>query len=63
MAFLKLDDRGTIAPRKTADLLIVEGAPDRRIEDIRNVRWVFRGGKAYDPVKLREASKGQLGRR
>jgi imidazolonepropionase-like amidohydrolase len=61
--FLKLDDRGTIAVGKAADLLVVAGAPDRRMEDIRNVRWVFRGGRAFDPVKLRDASKGQLGRR
>jgi imidazolonepropionase-like amidohydrolase len=60
-AFLKIGDRGTAAERMAADLLIVQGAPDRRIEDIRNVRYVFKDGRAYDPAKLREAAKGQLG--
>ena len=60
-AFLKMRERGTIALGMAADLLIVEGEPDRRIEDIRNVRYVFKDGRAFDPVKLRAAARGQLG--
>ena len=60
-AFLGFADRGIVAPGKVADLLIVEGAPDRRLADIRNVRTVFRGGLAYDPARLRQAATGQLG--
>ena len=52
---------GTVAPGRTADLLIVKGAPDRRIEDIRNVTYVFKDGRAFDPVKLRASAKGLLG--
>jgi imidazolonepropionase-like amidohydrolase len=60
-SFLKQDDFGIVAQGKIADLLIVKGAPDRRIEDIRNVAYVFKGGAAYDPAKLRAAAKGMLG--
>jgi imidazolonepropionase-like amidohydrolase len=60
--YLKVGSRiGTIAPGRTADLLIVKGAPDRRIEDIRNVTYVFKDGRAYDPAKLRASAKGLLG--
>jgi imidazolonepropionase-like amidohydrolase len=60
--FLGIGDRvGTVAVGKQADLLVVKGAPDRSIEDIRNIAYVFKGGRAYDPVKLREAAKGMLG--
>jgi len=60
--FLGIGDRvGTVSVGRQADLLIVKGAPDRSIEDIRNVAYVFKGGSAYDPVKLRAAAKGQLG--
>jgi imidazolonepropionase-like amidohydrolase len=60
--FLGIADRvGTIAVGKQADLLVVKGAPDQSIEDIRNVAYVFKSGFAYDPVKLRAAAKGQLG--
>ena len=60
--FLGIGDRvGTVAAGKTADLLIVKGVPDRRIEDIRSVAYVFKDDAAYDPAKLRAAAKGQLG--
>lgn len=52
---------GIVAAGRSADLLIVRGAPDRRIEDIRDVAFVFKDGLAYDPVKLRAAAKGMLG--
>jgi imidazolonepropionase-like amidohydrolase len=60
--YLKIADRvGTVAPGRTADLLVVKGAPDQRIEDIRNVAYVFKDGRAYDPLKLRASAKGLLG--
>jgi imidazolonepropionase-like amidohydrolase len=59
---LAIADRvGTVAPGKAADLLIVKGTPDRHIEDIRNVAYVFKDGVAYDPAKLRNSAKGMLG--
>lgn len=60
--FLGEGDRiGTIAVGKVADMLIVHGAPDRNIEDIRKVAIVIKDGRAYDPEKLRVAAKGKLG--
>ena len=52
---------GMVKAGMAADLLVVKGAPDRTIEDIRNVAYVFKDGAAYDPVKLRAAAKGLLG--
>ncbi len=60
--FLGATDRlGTIEPGKVADLLIVRGAPDRKIEDIRQVAYVIKEGRVFDPAKLRKAATGQLG--
>ena len=60
--FLGIGGRtGTVRVGMAADLLVVRGAPDRRIEDIRNVAWVFKEGAAYDPAKLRDAARGMLG--
>ena len=61
--FLKIDnDLGSIEVGKNADLLIVSGNPDQKIEDIRNVALVFRNGIGYDPNALRERVKGLVGR-
>jgi len=61
-SFLGASDQfGTIAAGKVADLLIVKGAPDRNMEDIRSVAYVFKDGRAFDPLKLRAAAKGLLG--
>lgn len=51
---LRVDsERGTIAPGKLADLVLVEGEPWRRIEDIEIVRRVFLGGREIDRERLR----------
>jgi imidazolonepropionase-like amidohydrolase len=52
---------GTVEVGRAADLLIVRGNPDQRIEHIRDVAYVFKGGVAYDPGKLRASAKGMLG--
>jgi hypothetical protein len=50
---LKVDkDRGTIAPGKLADLILVEGEPHRNIHDIEKVERVFLGGRELDREKL-----------
>jgi imidazolonepropionase-like amidohydrolase len=60
--FLTIDDRvGTVARGMIADLIVVRGSPDRSIEDIRNVEYVFKQGSAFDPAKLRAAARGMLG--
>ena len=57
------DQIGTIAPGKQADLIIVEGDPSTNIADIEKVETVFKGGVAYDPVKLAESVRGMVGLR
>ncbi len=52
---------GTIAPGKSADLVVVRGDPSKGISAVRNVELVFRDGIAYDPRKLRAATEGTVG--
>src|SRR5262245_7542166 len=50
---IKVDgDRGTIAPGKIADLVLVEGEPHKDIRDIEKVKRVFLGGREIDRGKL-----------
>jgi imidazolonepropionase-like amidohydrolase len=48
-------DRGTIAPGKIADLLLVQGEPDKNINDIENTKAVFLGGRQMDLQALEAA--------
>lgn len=50
-----LDDRGVIEPGKLADLVLVEGNPASKIDDIRKVRRVWLGGREVDRAALLEA--------
>jgi hypothetical protein len=50
-----LADRGTIERGKLADLVLVDGDPTLRIEDIRRTSLVFKGGVAYSPAEIHEA--------
>jgi enamidase len=60
--YLERDEAiGSLAVGKVADLLVVQGAPETRIEDIRNVRIVFKDGVGYDPERLRDDSRGRVG--
>jgi hypothetical protein len=54
-------DIGTIAPGKRADLILVRGDPAAHIEDLENVEVVFKDGQGYDPARLIEAVRGQVG--
>ena len=54
-------ETGSIAPGKTADLVVIRGNPVRTPHDIYNVVTVFKGGVGYDSMKLREAAKGHVG--
>jgi imidazolonepropionase-like amidohydrolase len=38
-----------------ADIILVEGDPLNRIEDIKRVRWVVKGGQLYDAPALRRS--------
>ena len=47
-----LDDRGSIAIGKRADLILVDGDPTTNISDIRKVALVLKDGNAYYPSEL-----------
>ncbi len=57
----RADKVGTIAAGKQADLVIIDGDPSARIEDIRKVDLVFKEGIGYDPAKLIASVKGRVG--
>jgi imidazolonepropionase-like amidohydrolase len=59
----KLDRIGTVEAGKNADLVVVNGDPSRRIQDIENVEIVFKDGVGYDPVKLNASVRGMVGTR
>jgi hypothetical protein len=50
-----LEDRGSIAPGKRADLILVDGDPTKDISDIRKVALVLKGDTAYYPSEIFEA--------
>jgi enamidase len=52
---------GTIAAGKQADLVVVLGDPSRTIGDVHRVETVFKQGVGYDPQKLVESVRGQVG--
>jgi imidazolonepropionase-like amidohydrolase len=52
---------GSIAVGKQADLVVVAGDPSKTIADLRRVETVFRNGVGFDPVKLVESVRGQVG--
>jgi imidazolonepropionase-like amidohydrolase len=53
-------DRGTIAPGKIADLLLINGSPDQDIEEIENTSAVFLGGQQLDLASLEAAIQSPL---
>ena len=50
---LRRTDHGRIAPGQRADLILVGGRPDQRIEDLYDVRRVFVNGRETDLPALR----------
>jgi imidazolonepropionase-like amidohydrolase len=48
-------ERGTVAPGKIADLLLVKGSPDQNIKEIENTSAVFLGGQQLDLSSLEAA--------
>jgi imidazolonepropionase-like amidohydrolase len=52
---------GTIAAGKDADLIVVDGNPAAKIEDIEKTEMVFKDGVGYDPRKLIESVRGLVG--
>ena len=52
---------GTIAPGKSADLVVIHGDPSKNIDDIEKVEIVFKDGVGYDSAKLIDAVRAQVG--
>jgi len=48
-------DRGFIAPGKSADMILVNGDPSTRIEDLHQITTVIKGGHVYDPAQVEAA--------
>lgn len=60
--FLGQDARlGSVSAGKAADLVVIEGNPAARIEDVENVETVFKDGVGYDPQKLAASVRGLVG--
>ena len=57
------DQIGSIAEGRAADLVVLSGNPQARIEDIENVHLVFKDGVAFDPAKLQQSVRGLVGLR
>ena len=55
------DKLGTIETGKLADLVVVRGNPLDDIRNTRNVRWVVKAGRVYDPSGLLESVRGTIG--
>jgi imidazolonepropionase-like amidohydrolase len=55
------DHIGTIAVGKAADIVVINGNPAQRIEDIEKVELVFKDGIGYNPAKLIESVRGAVG--
>lgn len=61
---LGLSDRiGSITVGKQADLVVIDGNPVARIEDIEHVTTVFLDGVGFDSARLLASVKGQVGLR
>jgi hypothetical protein len=60
--FLGEADRiGTLKAGKAADMVVIEGDPSQKIEDIENVSLVFKDGVGYDSQKLIASVRGAVG--
>jgi len=57
----QLDHIGIIAPGRQADIVVIKGDLSTNINDIENVETVFKDGIGYDPTKLIESVRGQVG--
>lgn len=54
---------GSVAPGKTADLVVLGADPAENIANIEKVETVFKGGVGYDPAKLLQSVSGLVGLR
>jgi imidazolonepropionase-like amidohydrolase len=52
---------GSVAGGRAADLVVLDGNPAEKIEDVEKVETVFKDGVGYDPAKLRASVAGMVG--
>ena len=52
---------GSIATGKRADLVLMNGDPEKEIKDVRNTEIVFKNGVGFDSKKLFESVNGKVG--
>lgn len=52
---------GTLAAGKSADLVVIDGDPSAKIEDVEKTEIVFKDGVGYDSAKLIESVHGSVG--
>lgn len=57
----ELDNVGSIAVGKDADLVVINGNPATKISDIENTELVFKDGVGYDSQKIINETKGWVG--
>ena len=57
----RADRIGSIATGKQADLVVIDGNPSAMIADVRRVELVFKQGIGFDPAKLIDSVRGQVG--
>lgn len=57
----RADRIGTIAVGKNADLVLIDGNPAQRIDDIERVEIVFKDGVGYDAAKLVASARATVG--
>jgi imidazolonepropionase-like amidohydrolase len=48
-------ERGTVAPGKLADMILIDGDPTAHIEDVHKIAVVIKGGHVYDPAQIEAA--------
>ncbi|OGX81568.1 hypothetical protein BEN47_19210 [Hymenobacter lapidarius] len=52
---------GTIEAGKQADLILIDGDPEKDIQQVRRMEIVFKNGVGFDSVKLFDSVKGKVG--
>ncbi len=52
---------GSIAVGKRADLVLIDGDPEKNIKDVRNTETVFKNGVGFDSKKLFDSVNGKVG--
>jgi imidazolonepropionase-like amidohydrolase len=52
---------GSVAEGRAADLVVLDGNPAEKIDDVEKVETVFKDGVGYDPAKLRASVAAMVG--